>query len=127
MFQNGEGVVEEGRGYSTDKIKKFKLFANVFELRNIAIYVISLMVSIVGFGIELSPFAISIFAACFANAIPLLGVVVVSLIGTAISFGVQGLLSYMLTCLVMIATFFIFKPNYNEEGRNEKVKVSKNI
>lgn len=127
MFQNIEGVIDERENYSTDKIKKLKIFANVFELRNIAIYVISFMVSMVGFGIDLSPFSISVFAACFANAIPLLGVVIVSLIGTFIRFGIPGLLTYMLTSLVMIATFFIFKPNYNEEERNEKVKVSKNI
>ncbi|MBO6233557.1 MAG: SpoIIE family protein phosphatase [Clostridia bacterium] len=126
MFQNNEGVVDE-QDYSTDKINKLRMFANVFELRNIAVYVIAFMVSMVGFGVELSPFAISVFAACFANAIPLLGVVIVSLIGTCISFGVSGLLSYMLTALVMIATFFIFKPNYNEDEKNEKVKVSKNV
>lgn len=127
MSQNAEGVVDERQSYSENKIKKLRVFANVFELRNIAVYVISLMVSMVGFGIDLSPFSISIFAACFSNTIPLLGVVIVSLIGTCISFGIPGVLTYMLTSLVMIATFFIMKPRYNEEERNEKVKVSKNV
>lgn len=128
MFQNIEGVATEDINYSKKKIKKISgIFSNVFELRNIAIYVITLMLSMVGFGGELSPFCISIFAACFANTIPLLGVVIVSLIGTGIKFGLAGLLSYMLTALVMIATFFIIKPLYNEEERNEKVKVSKNV
>lgn len=127
MFQNGEGVVEERPNYSDNRIKKLRMFANVFELRNIAVYIISFMVSMVGFGVDLSPFSISVFAACFSNTIPLLGVVIVSLIGTAIGFGVSGLLTYMLTSLVMIATFFILKPRYNEEERNEKVKVSKNV
>ncbi len=126
MFQNIEGVVEE-QDYSKKKIKKLKIFANVFELRNIAIYVITLMVSMVGLGGDFSPFSVSIFAACFANAIPLLGVVIVTLIGTGIKFGLAGLLAYMLTSLVMIATFFIIKPRYNEEERNEKVKVAKNV
>ena len=127
MFQNIEGVVGGEATYSKNKIKKLNVFANVFELRNIAIYAITLMVSMVGFGGDFSPFSISIFAACFANTIPLLGVVIVTLIGTGIKFGLAGLLSYMLTALVMIATFFIIKPRYNEEERNEKVKVSKNV
>lgn len=128
MFQNLEGVAAENNSnYSTKKIKKLNILANVFELRNIAVYVVAFMVSMVGFGGDFSPFSVSIFAACFANTIPLLGVVVVSLVGTGIRFGLPGLLSYMLTSLVMIATFFIFKPRYNEEMRNEKVKVAKNV
>ena len=41
MFQNAEGVVEERPNYSDNKIKKLSMFANVFELRNIAVYIIS--------------------------------------------------------------------------------------
>ncbi|MBO4293163.1 MAG: SpoIIE family protein phosphatase [Clostridia bacterium] len=127
MFQNIEGVVEEVPNYSKQKIKKFGILANVFEIRNIAIYIVSLMVSMVGMGNAISPFAVSIFAACFATQIPLLGVVVVSLVGTGIIFGIEGLLTYMLTALVMIATFFIIKPKYNLEERNEKIKVAKHV
>ena len=127
MFQNIEGVAEQQVNYKKSAMKKIKILSNVFELKNIAIYIISFMVSMIGLGGELSPFCISIFAACFANAIPLLGVALVSAIGTAIKFGATGLLSYMLTSLVMVATFFIIKPMYNEEERNEKVKVAKNV
>ena len=128
MFQNLDGVAAENNGnYSTKKIKKLNILSNVFELRNIAVYVVAFMVSMVGLGGDFSPFAVSIFAACFANSIPLLGVVAVSLVGTGIRFGITGILSYMLTSLVLIATFFIFKPRYNEEMRNEKVKVAKNV
>ena len=127
MFQNIEGVVEERTNYSKTKVRKFGLLANVFEVRNIAIYVVSLMVSMVGMGGTISPFAVSVFAACFSTQIPLLGVVVVSLIGTGISFGIEGLLTYMLTALVMIATFFIIKPKYNLDERNEKLKVAKHV
>ena len=127
MFQNIEGVAEERTNYSKIKVRKFGMLANVFELRNIAIYIVSLMVSMVGMGNAISPFAVSIFAACFATQIPLLGVVVVSLIGTGIRFGIEGLLTYMLTALVMIATFFIIKPKYNLDERNEKLKVAKHV
>ena len=127
MFQNIEGVAEERANYSKIKVRKFGMLANVFELRNIAIYIVSLMVSMVGMENTISPFAVSIFAACFATQIPLLGVVVVSLIGTGISFGIEGLLTYMLTALVMIATFFIIKPKYNLDERNEKLKVAKHV
>ncbi|MBR3002809.1 MAG: hypothetical protein IKF38_04545 [Clostridia bacterium] len=127
MIQNIDGVVTDDINYTKKVVKKLGILANVFEIRNIAVYIITLMVSMVGLGGDLSPFSISIFAACFANTIPLLGVVIVTLIGTGIKFGLAGLLSYMLTALVMIATFFIIKPRYNEDERNEKVKVVKNV
>lgn len=127
MFQNIEGVASHEKDFHKTTIKKANIFSNVFELRNIAIYIISLMISMIGLGGELSPFSISIFAACFANSIPLLGVAIISVIGSGIKFGVGGVLAYMLTSLVMIATFFIIKPMYNEEERNEKVKVAKNV
>ena len=71
MFQNLDGVAAENNGnYSTKKIKKLNILSNVFELRNIAVYVVAFMVSMVGLGGDFSPFAVSIFAACFANSIP---------------------------------------------------------
>ena len=91
------------------------------------LYIISLMTSMVGLTGELSPFSLSMIAACFSNSIPLLGVVVVSAIGIAIRFGMEGVLSYLLTVLVMVVTLFIIKPKFNEEERNEKIKVGKNI
>ena len=43
MFQNIEGVADQVEGnYSKNKIKKLSMLANVFELRNIAIYVSTL-------------------------------------------------------------------------------------
>lgn len=85
------------------------------------------MTSMVGLTGEVSPFSLSMIGACFSNSIPLLGVVIVSAIGNAIRFGMEGALSYLLTVLVMVVTLFILKPKFNEEERNEKIKVGKNI
>ena len=85
------------------------------------------MLSFVSLGGEFSIFSVSLLGACLAFSIPALGVVVVSLLGNLIKFGVGGGLEYLLTALVMIATLFIVKPRYNEEERNEKIKVGKNV
>lgn len=126
MFQNisGESI---NNGQVKIKDKKLNILSNVLEKRNIVIYIVSLMVSLIGLGGELSPFSISMLAACFSNSIPLLGVVIVCIIGNAIKFGVGGALGYILTVLVMLTTFFMFKPKYNEDERNEKIKVAKNV
>ena len=65
--------------------------------------------------------------ACFASSIPLLGIVIVSLIGNFIKYGINGALGYFLTSLVLIAILFIVKPVYNEKERNEKIKVGNHI
>lgn len=129
MFQNiNENTIENQNFQKSKKEnKKIDIFSNVFSIKNIPIYIISLMISMVGIAGDASPFSISILGACIANSVPLLGVVVFSIIGNAIKFGISSVLSYILTALVLIVTMFLIRPKYNEEEKNEKVKLSKNI
>ena len=129
MFQNiNENTIENQNFQKSKKEnKKIDIFSNVFSIKNIPIYIISLMISMVGIAGDVSPFSISILGACIANSVPLLGVVVFSIIGNAIKFGISSVLSYILTALVLIVTMFLIRPKYNEEEKNEKVKLSKNI
>lgn len=129
MFQNiNENTIENQNFQKSKKEnKKIDIFSNVFSIKNIPIYIISLMISMVGIAEDVSPFSISILGACIANSVPLLGVVVFSIIGNAIKFGISSVLSYILTALVLIVTMFLIRPKYNEEEKNEKVKLSKNI
>lgn len=129
MFQNINESTMDSRNYEETKKekKKIDLLANVFELKNIPIYIISLMLSMVGITGEVSPFGISILGACIVNSVPLLGVVLFAIIGSSIKFGINGALTYILTALVLILSMFIIKPRVNEEEKNEKIKLSKNI
>ena len=116
MFQN-----------AIEKENKLNIFSNVFTKKNIVLYIISFMLSMVGLGGEFSVFSISMLGACFASSVPLLGIVIVSLIGNIIKYGIGGALGYFLTALVLIVTLFVVKPIYNEAERNEKIKIGKNI
>lgn len=129
MFQNINESTMGRREYRENKNEKRRvdLFTNVLEAKNIPIYVISLMISMVGITGEISPFSISILGACISNSIPLLGVVVSSIIGSGIKFGISGLLGYILTALLLIVTMFLIKPRYNDDEKNEKVRLAKNI
>lgn len=129
MFQNINESTMSRREYRENKNEKRKvdLFTNVLEAKNIPIYIISLMISMVGITGEISPFSISVLGACISNSIPLLGVVVSSIIGSGIKFGVSGLLGYILTALFLIVTMFLIKPRYNDDEKNEKVRLAKNI
>lgn len=117
MFQN---IMEKQNN-------KLNIFSNVFAVKNIVLYIISFMLSMVGLGGEFSIFSISMLGACFASSIPLLGIIIVSLIGNLIKYGVGGALGYFLTALVLLVTLFILKPIYNEKERNEKIKIGKNV
>ena len=127
MFQNiNEDTIEINN--KTEKTKRnVNIFSNVLTKENLAIYVVAFMMSLVGLGGDFSIFSISVLGACFASSVPALGVVAVSLLGNFIKFGVGGGLGYFLTALVLIITLFIFKPRYNEEERNEKIKIGKNV
>lgn len=129
MFQNiNENTIDSVnyKDVRTER-KKIDLFTDVFSLKNIPIYVISLMISMVGITGGISPFSVSILAACIVNSIPLLGVVLFSCIGNCISFGISGLLQYILTALVLIVTMFVIRPICNDEDKNESVRLSKNV
>lgn len=129
MFQNINDSTIDSTDYKENKKekKRIDLFTNVFAINNIPIYIISFMISMVGISGEFTPFSVSILGACIANSIPVLGVVVSSVIGTSIRFGINGALSYILMALLLIATMFIIKPKYNDDEKNEKIKLAKNI
>ncbi len=125
MFQNIEDV-HENIGYDEEK-KRINIFSNIISKNKIALYIIVLMISTIGMGQDISLFSIAIAAACIASGVPILGVAIFGLIGNIITFGTTGALNYMVTLLLLIITMFIIKPLYNEENRNEKMKISLNV
>ena len=128
MFQNiNEDTIEIDSKNTRSNKNKVNILSNIFAKENIALYLVSFMLSLVNLDGEFSIFSISMLGACFASSVPALGIIVVSLIGNLIKFGVGGALGYFLTALVMVVTLFIIKPRYNEEERNEKIKIGKNI
>ena len=104
MFQNIEGTIRQNpfsKENTTQKIKNLKILNNIFTKQYIAIYIISFMVSQITFSGDFSPFCISLIGACFANSVPVAGVIVSALIGVIIKQGISATLTYILTILVM--------------------------
>ena len=125
MFQNipndTSDINDKKDVEQNSKIKK--VFTNIIDKKNILLYIVSIMISTIGFGQGVSPFSLALVAGCFACGIPALGVIILSLIGNIVGGGLSGTLNYILILLVFLATFFLVKPKYNEERRNEKVKL----
>ena len=135
MFQNIANGFKKQESQTEDvKLIKFEQFKEVlkkfFVKKNILLYIVSLMISMVGFGgsgnLGLAPFALAIMAATLSNEIPVGVVYVLSLIGTCIGFGAKGVLEYVITTAVFFLSLFIFKTRIQDEY-NERRKVGKNI
>ena len=126
MFQNiNENTIDMES--KKEENKNINIFANVFTKNNILLYIVSFMLSFVSLGGDFSIFSISMLGACISTSVPVLGIVIMALVGTAIKFGLSGLVGYIITSIVLITTIFIIKPRYNEKERNEKIKLGKNI
>ena len=126
MFQNLSEDTIDNNMVNEEK-NKVNIFKNVSAKENIVIYIVAFMLSFVSLGQEFSIFSISLLGACISFSVPALGVVVISLIGNLIKFGVGGALGYIITTLILVASLFIIKPRYNEQERNEKIKIGKNV
>ena len=119
MFQN----LNKNEDYVQAENKKTLNIKNLFNQKQIVLYLISFMVSMVSFNGNLAPFGLAIFAACCSNRKPVGVIYALTLIGSAIKFGLAGFVSYLLSSLLFIILILIIRPNFEEEERNEKQKL----
>lgn len=134
MFQS----IPNGFSEDKDQIKDvkfnneevFEFVKKIFSVKNIIIYIISFMVSMISFGgdvsVGLAPFGLAILAATASSGIPVSGVYIATLLGSFIGLGKDITGAYFLTSLVFFATLFIIKAKKQNES-NEKIKFGKNI
>ena len=121
MFQNlAENI--------TQKYKNIYLNSKnrVLLVQNIIIYVIAFLVSTMSVKGTVTPFALAIFVASCNSTVPAGMVLVVTILGNLIGFGMSSTLSYILNVLVFIVSIFIFKPIIQDD-RNEIAKLGKNL
>lgn len=125
MFQNiiDEEIKEENESFDTGKSKRTINLKGLFSISDFILYAVSFMVSMVGFGEEFAPFGLAIFAAVCSNRIPAGIVYLATAFGTLIGFGVNGFLSYLVMTLLFIVATLIFRPRFQDKGRNEKQKL----
>lgn len=122
MFQN---INETER--TKENLGKKNILANVISKKYIFLYIATFMVSMVNMGYDISTFSLAIVAAGISNEIPIIAVIILALTGNAISAGVSGLINFIVTILIFLASFFVKEPKYNEGSRNEKVMLARRI
>ena len=120
MFQNiNSKNQEEQEGQVTRKIN----IKNLLKVNDLVLYAIAFLVSMVSFNSEMAPFGLAIFAAACSNKIPVGILYIVVCISTVLGFGVNGLLSFLLSSLLFIALILIFRPRMFQQDRNERQKL----
>ena len=125
MFQN---IQEEKQDITKEETtKKKSILTNAISKKYILLYIITLMVSTISLGQTLSPASLAMVVAVGANEIPIIIVLLLGLIGNIIGCGWSSILSYIITVLIFFTSFFIREPKYNEESRNEKIKLGKRL
>jgi len=130
VFQNiTRDFKAENQNDTGETIKKNKpvkeILKNLFSIQNIILYIISFLISMVGFSQEnlilsITPFAISFLAAMLSNYLPVGIVYILSLVGTWIKFGNNSVLTYFVTTLVFFALVLVKRPKQEEMVNEQK-------
>ncbi|MCI8273133.1 MAG: SpoIIE family protein phosphatase [Clostridia bacterium] len=111
---------------SSNNAKK-EILKNLINIKSIITYIIALMISTVGMGQEVSPFSIAMIGACLSGGIPVIGILIVGLIGNIIGVGAVGALNYILITLMLLILICIKPPKENDEYKNEQIQISGHI
>lgn len=126
MLQN---ISKELDYYNAEEVRNKNDFAEIakkiFTKQNIAIYLITFLISMVGLGEDnlIAPFGIAFTAACISNGMPLAIVFISSIIGTTMKFGFNGLLMYVVAALIVLLFSVIAKPKRIYDDANEKIRL----
>ena len=102
-----------------------KIAKKIFTKQNIAVYLITFLISMVGLGEDnlIAPFGIAFTAACISTGMPLAVVFISSIIGTTLKFGVNGLLMYVVASLIVLLLSVVAKPKRTYDDANEKIRL----
>ena len=108
-----------------------EFFKDNFKIKNIIVYILSFMMSLIGgqdgsIFSQIAPFGLAMFAACVGSGVPIAIVAITTLAGYTIKSGVGGFTTILLTILVFLACILIKRPNEDEE-KNEHLKVGMQI
>jgi len=128
MFQNISGSYQDDTEYDDIEFNKKQnklriIIKKFFTKQNVALYILSFMVSTVNFGQGIAPFGLAILAACCSNSIPIGIIYLITCIGSLIGVGKSGFLVYILISLVFIGLTLIFRTKTDEISDRKKFGV----
>lgn len=122
MFQNiaDMGSEQESINNKTNDIK-YRL-KEIFKYQNVIIYILTLLLSTLTIKNQIMPFGLAMVAACIGETVPIIGVFLMALIGTAISMQKSAVSNFIVTSIIYFILVLFFKAKVAVEERNEVVK-----
>ncbi len=125
MFQN---ITESAEAQENTKINKMNLIMKEFlKARNLVLFVLTLVMSMLSIEEEIAPFGLAMVAATLSSGVPVFGVILAGAIGTLVGNGVAAFLNFVLSSIIYFALVLIFKPKVAVEERNELLKTGKKL
>ena len=128
MFQNiaDEEIQKDNINENIkEKINDSKInyiLKEIFKVQNIIIYIITFLISTLSINNANVPFGLAMVAACVGEEIPVIGVFISAIIGTAIGNGINGLGTFLLNSIIYFALVIIFNFKIAVDERNEVIK-----
>ena len=123
-FENKQSSYEDVKFKNKNDLKN--VLGRIFTKSNIILYIICFLISMVKFNLGgenyLSIFGLAILASALSNFIPIGLIFLVCGIGNFISFGTEGLLTYIFSSIVLFIITSIRKPIIRE-NKNEKRRI----
>lgn len=119
MLQNFSQSYDQSEEKYKTNVDYKGAIAKIFTVQNICVYILTFMISMVGFGTnegwKIAPFGLAMVAACISAGLPMVMVYIAGMLGTAIKFGGQATLIYIFTSIVLLMMVLIKKPVKNED------------
>lgn len=126
MLQNISENYEKNENFknqeSTNNVEKIDIkgiLTSLFTWQNIAVYILTFLVSMCNLGnssnLIISPFGLAMVASAYSTGMPIAIVYISSLIGTIIKFNTSSIITYIIISVLFLLLTLIKKPTRNEE------------
>ena len=123
MFQRNTDDMKQD-----DIVKKtLKVFKNVFDIRNVIIYIITFLVSGLALKGRLMPFGLAMVAACVSSGVPVIVPLICAIVGTFLKTGVLDAVKYIVIMIVYLIFSLLFRSKVSREERNERIKTGSKL
>ena len=122
MFQNIADMGSEQESINNKKKDLKHRLKEIFKYQNVIIYILTLLLSTLTIKNQIMPFGLAMVAACVGETVPIIGVFLMALIGTAISMQKSAVSNFIVTSIIYFILVLFFKAKVAVEERNEVVK-----
>lgn len=122
MFQNIADMDNHSEELGNSSSNVMYRLKEIFKYQNIIIYILTFLVSTLSVKEEFAPLGLAIMAACVGEAVPIIGVFIVALIGTFVGNGLAAFGDFVAISIIYFILVLLFKAKVAVEERNELIK-----